>query len=72
MPHQKFQSAVIKPRYAKGALSSFGSNSVYPRIPWVAAWWSLTFPGFGHIYLGRYLPTWFYTDYMGACGKYAG
>lgn len=56
MPHQKFQSATLKPRYAKGALSSFGVNSVYPRIPWVAAWWSLTFPGFGHIYLGRYLP----------------
>ncbi|WP_117149145.1 MULTISPECIES: hypothetical protein [Paraliobacillus] len=56
MPHQKFQSAIIKPRYAKGALSVFGANSVYPRIPWVAAWWSLTFPGFGHIYLGRYLP----------------
>ncbi|MDL4839778.1 hypothetical protein [Aquibacillus rhizosphaerae] len=56
MPHQKFQSTTIKPRYAKGALSTFGANSVYPRIPWVAAWWSLTFPGFGHVYLGRYLP----------------
>ncbi|MCT2537771.1 hypothetical protein NC661_12525 [Aquibacillus koreensis] len=56
MPHQKFQSARIRPRYAKGALSTFGANSVYPRIPWVAAWWSFTFPGFGHIFLGRYLP----------------
>ncbi|WP_226670608.1 hypothetical protein [Metabacillus litoralis] len=56
MPHQKFQSSAIKARYAKGALSVFGANSVYPRIPWVAAWWSLTFPGFGHIFLGRYLP----------------
>lgn len=56
MPYQKFQSASIKPRYAKGAISVFGANSVYPRIPWVAAWWSLTFPGFGHIFLGRYLP----------------
>ncbi|WP_407268242.1 hypothetical protein [Radiobacillus sp. PE A8.2] len=56
MPHQKFQSASIRPRYSKGALSTFGANSVYPRIPWVAAWWSLTFPGFGHVYIGRYLP----------------
>lgn len=55
MPHQKFQSANIKPRYAKGALAIFGINSIYPRIPWVAAWWSFTFPGFGHIYLGKYL-----------------
>ncbi|SES61776.1 hypothetical protein SAMN05216389_10133 [Oceanobacillus limi] len=56
MPHQKFQSSTIVPRYAKGAISTFGTNSFYPRIPWVAAWWSFTFPGFGHIYLGRYLP----------------
>ncbi|WP_456278646.1 hypothetical protein [Bacillus sp. AK128] len=56
MPHQKFLSSTIRPRYAKGALSTFGGNSVYPRIPWVAAWWSFTFPGFGHIFIGRYLP----------------
>ncbi|MDZ5472426.1 hypothetical protein SM124_11770 [Bacillus sp. 31A1R] len=55
MPHQKFESATIKPRYSKGAISSFGSNSVYPRIPWVAAWWSFTFPGFGHMFLGKHL-----------------
>ncbi len=56
MPHQKFLSSTIQPRYSKGALSTFGANSSYPRIPWVAAWWSFTFPGFGHIFLGRYLP----------------
>ncbi|WP_208591093.1 hypothetical protein [Gracilibacillus suaedae] len=55
MPHQKFQSANIKPRYAKGALSPFGINSIYPRIPWIAAWWSVTFPGFGHMFLGKKL-----------------
>lgn len=55
MPHEKFESANIKPRYSKGSISVFGVNSIYPRIPWVAAWWSFTFPGFGHMYLGKYL-----------------
>ncbi len=54
MPHQKFQSTDIKPRYPKGQISILGINSVYPRIPWIAAWWSFTFPGFGHMYLGKY------------------
>ncbi|WP_223881953.1 DUF3231 family protein [Niallia endozanthoxylica] len=55
MPRQKFQSADIHPRYPKGRVSAFGVNSVYPRIPWVAGWWSFTFPGFGHMFLGKYL-----------------
>lgn len=55
MPHQKFESANIKSRYPKGRISALGANSIYPRIPWVAAWWSVAFPGFGHIYLGKYL-----------------
>jgi hypothetical protein len=55
MPHQKFQSANIRPRYSKGKISVFGINSVYPRTPWVVAWWSAAFPGFGHMYIGKYL-----------------
>ncbi|KRF08083.1 hypothetical protein ASG89_16760 [Paenibacillus sp. Soil766] len=56
MPHnQKFESATIKPRYSKGKISSFGINSVYPRTPWITAMWSVTFPGFGHMFLGKYL-----------------
>jgi len=55
MPHQNFQSANIKPRYLKGKISSFGINSVYPRTPWITAWWSAAFPGFGHMFLGKYL-----------------
>lgn len=55
MPHQKFQSTTIKPRYSKGKISVFGINSVYPRTPWITAWWSAAFPGFGHMYLGKYL-----------------
>lgn len=55
MPHQKFQSANIKPRYSKGKISVFGINSVYPRTPWIVAWWSAAFPGFGHMFVGKYL-----------------
>lgn len=55
MPHQRFQSASIKPRYKKGHISVFGINSVYPRPPWIAAWWSAAFPGFGHMFIGKYL-----------------
>lgn len=55
MPHQKFESANLKPRYPKGKISVFGTNSVYPRTPWVAAWWSVAFPGFGHMFIGKYL-----------------
>jgi len=55
MPHQKFQSGNIKPRYSKGQISAFGINSAYPRTPWVAAWWSFAFPGFGHMFIGKYL-----------------
>lgn len=56
MPKQNFESGTIKPRYSKGQISVWGVNSVYPRTPWVAAWWSFTFPGFGHMFLGKYLP----------------
>ncbi len=56
MPHRKqSQSAAIRPRYSKGQISVFGINSVYPRTPWVTALWSLCFPGFGHMYIGKYL-----------------
>lgn len=55
MPHQKFQSANIKPRYSKGKVSVWGTNSIYPRPPWIAAWWSAAFPGFGHMFIGKYL-----------------
>lgn len=54
MPHQKFRYTNMKPRYSKGHISVFGINSVYPRTPWIAAWWSAAFPGFGHMYLGKH------------------
>ena len=55
MPHQNFESGNIKPRYSKGKISVWGTNSVCPRPPWIAAWWSAAFPGFGHMFLGKYL-----------------
>ncbi|MBD3921985.1 hypothetical protein H8B09_24700 [Paenibacillus sp. PR3] len=54
MPHQRFQSSSINPRYPKGKISVFGINSVYPRPPWIAAWWAASFPGFGHMFIGKY------------------
>ncbi|MBM4763191.1 hypothetical protein [Bacillus sp. B15-48] len=35
--------------------STIGINCIHPRNPWVTAWWSAAFPGFGHIHLGQYL-----------------
>jgi len=55
MPHQRFQSSSISPRYSKGKISVFGINSIYPRSPWIAAWWSASLPGFGHMFIGKYL-----------------
>jgi hypothetical protein len=43
MPYQRFQSADSKPRYSKGQISVFGINSIYPRTPWIGAWWSAAF-----------------------------
>lgn len=40
-------------RYPKVYLSSFGSNHIHYRNPWVSVWLSALFPGFGQLYLGR-------------------
>lgn len=34
--------------------STIGINCIHLRNPWVTAWWSAAFPGFGHIHLGLY------------------
>lgn len=36
-------------------MSIFNINHIYLRNPWVIAWWSAAFPGFGHLNLGLYL-----------------
>jgi len=42
-------------RRPKGCLSTFTTNSLHLRNPWVTAWWSAALPGFGHLILGQYL-----------------
>jgi len=39
-------------RRPKVYMTSYSLNSFHLRKPWVIAWWSLTFPGFGHIACG--------------------
>lgn len=34
---------------------AFTTNCVYYRNPWVVAWWSAAFPGFGHLFLGYFV-----------------
>ena len=36
-------------------LLPINTNYIHLRNPWVTAWWSAAFPGFGHIHLGVYL-----------------
>lgn len=45
----------VKPRYPKGAVSSINTNFIHLHNPWVPAWWSAAFPGFGHILQGIYI-----------------
>jgi hypothetical protein len=44
-----------EPRYPKGHTSALSINLVHLRNPWVIAFWSAIFPGFGHISLGSYI-----------------
>jgi hypothetical protein len=34
---------------------SINSNYIHLRNPWIVAWWSAAFPGFGHLQLGMYV-----------------
>jgi len=49
--HQSFR----KQRRPKGQVSFYTANINHLRNPWVTAWWSMSFPGFGHLILGNYL-----------------
>ncbi|VBB06933.1 Hypothetical protein LUCI_2175 [Lucifera butyrica] len=49
------QSHCQYPRRRKGKISLLGENIVCIRSPWVSAWWSATFPGFGYILVGQYI-----------------
>lgn len=48
-------SANKEPRHPKGLVSSVSITLVHLRNPWVIAFWSAIFPGFGHISLGSYI-----------------
>ena len=41
-------------RRPKGLTSSFTINFLHMKNPWVTAWWSAAFPGYGYIILGSY------------------
>lgn len=42
-------------RYYTAYISSFNNQHLHLRNPWVPAWWSAAFPGFGHLMLGQYI-----------------
>lgn len=41
-------------RYPKARVGPLGYIGVHLRNPWIPAWWSTAFPGFGHLLLGYY------------------
>jgi len=51
-PEQSKKQASRRP---KAALSSLTTNSVHLRSPYMLAWLSASFPGFGHLALGNYI-----------------
>jgi hypothetical protein len=53
MPNGIPQSS--KQRRPKAVGSSIATNFLHLRNPFVIAWWSAAFPGFGHISLGNYV-----------------
>ncbi|MBU8907510.1 hypothetical protein [Desertibacillus haloalkaliphilus] len=44
-----------KERRFKAYVSSIGTTQLHLRNPYIIAWWSAAFPGFGHLLLSKYL-----------------
>ncbi|WP_127529620.1 hypothetical protein [Paenibacillus kobensis] len=42
------------PRRFNSVTTAYNINLIQLRNPWVVAWWSASFPGFGHLHLGYY------------------
>jgi TM2 domain-containing membrane protein YozV len=42
-------------RRYKAHISVFGTSQLHLRNPYIVAWWSAAFPGFGHLLLGKYM-----------------
>ncbi len=49
------QSQQQQARRPKGVMNSLATNFFHLRNPWTMAWWSATYPGFGHISMGNYV-----------------
>lgn len=49
------QSQQQLPRRPKGVMNSLATNIFHLRNPFTVAWWSVTYPGFGHISMGNYI-----------------
>lgn len=48
-------SQMQQPRHAKGMMNSLATNFYHLRNPFIIAWWSMSYPGFGHISMGCYV-----------------
>lgn len=42
------------PRYISTYINSYTINYLHLRNPWIPAWWSAAFPGYGHLMLCKY------------------
>ena len=42
-------------RRYKAHVSTVGTTQLHLRNPYIIAWWSAAFPGFGHLLLSKYL-----------------
>jgi TM2 domain-containing membrane protein YozV len=51
----KNYSATNKERRFKAYVSTLGTTQLHLRNPYIIAWWSAAFPGFGHLLLSKYL-----------------
>jgi hypothetical protein len=42
-------------RHYKANVSVLGTTQLHLRNPFIIAWWSAAFPGFGHLLLSKYI-----------------
>ncbi len=49
------QSQAKQVRRPKGVMNSLATNLFHLRNPYTMAWWSASYPGFGHISMGNYV-----------------
>lgn len=50
-----FRNMLNQYRRYKAHVSVLGTTQLHLRNPYIVAWWSATFPGFGHLLLSKYL-----------------